>query len=436
MNPGLKIDDAEVCESGNLHYDQTRSLYYDSVANIYLLNRDGAHLNLEPFKVPDDLLSYKNLTTSLQDRLSEFLALYGAPSVSGGPGFGYVNETIAGVNIAEIAQSGNLAKVFLYGMTDFGASSPTYTISVGLTMAGGDVLTGNGTVTGKPAVPSQRFLGTYYNYQVAPGPMRRNATSLDFTSGGACAAPTPNGVSWSIVHVNGNSVGNPSAAYSAGSADNYSSAASLSGSTLSFAPMSSTVFPACGSLGLRGAVTNPHSGRSYTGYYTLDIVLYLTFGVSAQFTMKRMYVNFKPFCEYALEDGNQTIWSNCFPSGISVTSTYNSNNYAIWPYLVNPSATLWVGVDSLPANHQELMQAFNANPTLYRFTFNMNNTNYNSLLLDRSATALSGVGDWNADGSKGYYRIFRQYDLGNLDDDKYNGLENYILEAAYDTYSF
>ena len=210
----------------------------------------------------------------------------------------------------------------------------------------------------------------------------------------------------------------------------------MSGSTLAFAPMSSEVFPACGSLGLRGKVTNPHSGRSYTGYYTLDLVLYLTFGCSVQFMLKRMYVTFVPFCEYALEDGNQTIWSDFFPSGISVTSAYNSTNYPIWQLLLNPGNKLVVSQDPLPSTHEELMQAFNSHPDLFRFTIHFNDADYNSLILDRSATALSGAGDWNADGSKGYYRIQRQYDLGNLDDDKYNGLENYILGAAYDTYNY
>ena len=436
VNPGLKIDNAEVCESGNLHYDQSRALYYDSITSIYLLGTNGTRLDLESFKVPDDLLSYKNLTSSQQDRVSEFLAMYGAPSVSGGgSGFGYVNETIAGANCAEIAQSGNLARVFLYGMTDYGTSNPTYPIGVSMTMASGDVLSGNGTLTGKPAFPSQRYLGSYYNYQAAPGGLRSHTTAVDFTSGGAYAAPTQNGVNWSIVHIDGNSAGSPSAAYSAGSADNYSSAASMSGFTMAFAPMSSSVFPACGALGLRGTVTNPHSGRSYTGYYTLDLVLYLTVGCSVSFTSTRMLVNFKPICEFALDDDNHTLWSDCVPSGIKTTSAYNSKHYTIWTSMVTPVSNAWVSIDSAPANRQELMQLLNANQALYRFSFYFNSNDYNSLLLDRSATAFSGVGNWNADGSMGYYHLWRQYDLDNLDGVKYNGLENYILEAAYDTFN-
>ena len=434
VNPGLKIDDAVVCESGNLQYDQSRALYYDSVAYIYLLDKKGVRLDLASFKVPDDLLSYKNLTTSQQDRLGEFLTMYGAPSFSCGSEIGYVNETIAGANCAEIAQTGNLAKVFLYGMADFGSSYPTYTIGAEMTLASGDILSGEGTVTGKPAFPSQRYLGSFYNYQVASGTLRSNTTTLDFTSGGTYAAPTPNGVSWRVVHIDGNSADNPSAAYLSGSVDNYSEGASLSGTTLTFAPMSSNMFPACGSLGLRGKVTNPHSGKSYMGYYTLDLVLYLSFGCSVQFMLKRMYVLFVPFCEYALANDNQTMWTNCFPSGIGVTSAYNSNNYPIWNLLLSPGSKLWVSQDPLPSTHEELLQTINSHPELFRFTFHLNGADYNSLILDRSATALSGAGDWNVDGSKGYYRIMRQYDLGNLDNDKYNGLENYILEAAYDSF--
>ena len=436
VNPGLAIGNADVSEAGNRQYSQAHSLYYDSSAPVYLLDRNGARLDLESFKVPVYLLTYKGLSSSQQDRVSEFLDLYGVPVLSGGGvNYGYRNETLAGTECEEIALEGNLAKAYLYGLTDYGVSNPTYPISVRVTMSSGDVLSGSGVVTGKPAFPSQRYLGSYYNYQLAPGSLRSTTTSIDFTSGGAYLAPSPNGVTWSVVHIDGNACETPSSAYSAGSVDNYSSGASLSGYTLNFAPMSGTVYPACGALGLRGSVTNPHSGRSYTGYYSLSLILYLTFGCSVVFSNSRMYVNYKPFFEDALDDDNLLTWAEFFPLGFRMTSEYNSKNYQIWLTRFTALSTLSVSGVTPPDNYQSLMQILCADMSLYRFSFLVNGNNYNSVLLDRSASGFTGLGDWSVDGSKGYFRLLRQYDLGNLDDYNYNGLENYILEAAYDSFN-
>ena len=435
VNPGLAIDDALVSEAGNRECRQ--SLYYDSTAPVYLLGKNGARLDLESFKIPIPLLAYKDKTPSQADRVSDFLNLYGAPVVSGGGvNYGYVNETVAGQDCEDVARSGNLAKVYLYGLSDFGSSNPTFPISASLTMASGAVLSASATVTGKPAFPSQRYLGSYYNYQIAPGVLGSLSTALDFTSGGEFLEPTFNGVTWSIVHTDINACDNPPAAYSAGSADKYSAAASVSGPSLSFSAMGSTVFPACGPLALRGTVTNPHSGRSYTGYYTLSLVLYVAVGCSVSFSNSKMYVNFKPFCEYSLQDDNHSKWADCFPSGIQINSECASISFGLW--LTGGAGRLMLSFSGVPApdSTQGLIGTCSPDLSRFRFSFAVDGSDYSSLHLDQFTSEPSSFTGWDPDGSHGYYHIVRQYDIGNISAGKYNGLENYILEAAYDTFNY
>ena len=435
VNPGLAIDDAEVSETGNRQYYQAGSLYYDSVAPVYLLGTGGGRLDLESFKVPVELLAFKGLTASQQDRVSDFLALYDAPTISGGGvRYDYVNETIAGGNCEDVAQSGNLAKVYLYGISDFGTSNPGFTVSASLRTAGGDVLNASGTVTGKPAFPSQRYLGSYYNYSGAPGSLGSGTTAVDFTSDGAYPAPTRYGITWSIVHTSAGLSDNPFAAFSSGSTDEYSKGASMAGHTLSFAQMGSDLFPACGAFGLRGTVTNPHSGRSYTGYYTLDVVLYMPIGCSVSFKNSKMYVNFKPFFETALNDLNHDKWIECYPTELQVVSEVNSREYYLWQTHFTTLGTLSRSGVTPPDSYQSLMQTLSSDMDLYRFHFQIGSTDYTSLLLDRSASAYSGLWSWNTDGSRGYYHLVRQYDAASVAGSKYNGLENYILEAAFDCF--
>ena len=146
-----------------------------------------------------------------------------------------------------------------------------------------------------------------------------------------------------------------------------------------------------------------------------------------------MEIRYYPFFEY-LSLANLTNWSSGFPSGLKVTSAYNSSAYAIWNTNLFGEDVLTIPGVSYPGNKQDLIDLLYSDMSRFRFTFRLNGSNYNYLLLDSSATSMSGQGGWNVNGSKGYYRLVRQYDLGNLDDYNYDGLENYILEAAYDTF--
>ena len=436
VNPGLAIDDALVSEAGNRKYYQAHSLYYDTMSPVYLLGKNGARLDLEPFKIPGPLLAYKNKTTSQQDRLSDFLDLYGEPQVSGGGvNYGYVIETIAGSDCEDVAQSGYLAKVYLYGQNDYGAANPSYPISASVTMASGTVLGASGTITGKPAFPSQRNLGSVYNYQLAPGELWSSSAPIDFTAGGEFLDPTFN-CTWSIVHIDGSLLDTPSAAFQAGSSDKYSEGASISGSSFTFAPISSGVFPACGPLGLKGTVTNPHSGRSYTGYYTLSLLLYVSVGCSVIFANSKMYVNYKPFCEYSFQNDCYQVWKTGFPAGIKARCENTSSTHDIWLARFTTFGNLSFEDVACPDSIQNLIQTVSSDMSRFRFCFTKEGLNCDSMLLDSSAEELSGDRGWNVDGRVGYYHLVRQYDVGNLQSGKYNGLENYILEAAYDTFNF
>lgn len=437
--PSLKAGDAVISEAGNRQYDSDLGLWYDNSLTTYLADSDGNKLDLESFKIPEYVLPYRGMSGLDSELFSDLLELYGIPEATSGSAFTCLNQDLVAYdNCRSMYDESIFSRLYYYGTTDYDRNNTSFTSEVTMPLASGDTLRTSVNLTKIQAFPSQRYLGDVYNYQIAPSSMRSYTTDIDFTSGGTYYAPTFNSVTWDVVHADGLDYNAPAMAFSGGSSDAYSSAASMSGSTMSFTPMSSSVFPACGCIGLKGTVTNPHSGRTYTGYYTLSLILYVSVGCQIDFmTSDRLGVDFVPFCEYAVR-GNREIWAGYFPSNVKVLSGYTSSVYGIGMSLTpNYDCFIADGFESTD-DIGEAAAILKHYTGLFTFSFSVKGNTYTSLTLDMNASALASDEGFMEDGSKGFYKLVRQYDIQNFlyADHKYYGLENYIIEAAYESLDY
>ena len=436
VNPTLFVGDGIVSESGNRCYDSAGNLWYDSSSLVYLADSHGTKLDLMRFRIPYQLLDYKEKSPVDSDFYSEFMAFYGLPEMQTPSAYGARNVTwIEDGGFPGLSLDGNLATVYCYGTQNYGTSQPTYPLTVSVHMISGDVLTASGTLTGIAAFPSQRYLGSFYNYQLAPGAMRNNSTQIDFTSGGTQYAPSLNGVSWTVNHADGLDYDIPQMAYEGGSSDSYSAAAYMSGHTMSFRKMNQTTFPACGMMGLKGTVTNPHSGKTYTGYYTLSLILYVPFGCHVDPKLyNKITVSYAPFTEFTVAD-NIGIWSSCFPRGVRAQTEYLlREDYPLWNSANDPSDAIIMLLFQTPYTLDGVTEILSENMSAVRFSFFVGGQTYNELILDHSSNLFFADDSWLSDGSRGYYHLVRQYDLGTFNHgNTYHGLDNYLIEAAYES---
>ena len=436
-NPRLIIGDGVVSESGSLCYDLGLDFTYDSSTCVYLADENGIKLDVRRFRIPDPLLGYKGLSSNEAGYYHDFEALYGLPEIQSSARYG--SHTVYWSDVEDyldFVADPVLMWAYLYGTEDYSKSYPTFPLTATLQLASGEVLTANGTLTGIPAFPSQRYLGSYYNYQLAPGAMRSMTTNIDFTSGGTYYRPARYGVTWTVNHADGADYDMPQMAFGGGSSDAYSAAVSMSGYTMSFRQMDQTTFPACGMMGLKGTVTNPYSGRTYTGYYTLGLVLYVPVGCQINsLTGLRECLNYVPFTEFTVAD-NIGIWSSCFPRGVRAQTEYGSRlDYPLWNRF-NDVSTSGPEFSYYPVNAtlEQKMYSLSDEMSKVRFSFKVGSQTFSELLLDRSTNLSFPDDSWDSEGSRGYYRLVRQYDLGTFNHgDKYYGLENYVIEAAYES---
>ena len=433
-NPQLVVTDGVVTESGRLNHFYGNSYYYDSTVYVYLTDAQGNDLEVTRFKIPTQLLAYKNKTETERDYYSEFLAFYGLPDIQSSSRYGR-DVHLWTEDYDEFQYNPELAVIYCYGTDAYGDSAPAFPLTVSLNLSSGDTLTSTGTVTGIAAFPAQRYLGSCYNYQLAPGSMRSLTSQIDFTSGGNYRAPCFDGVSWTLNHADGSDYDIPAMAVDGGTSDLYSAGASLSGNTLTFSQIDDTTYPACGMIGLTGTVTNPHTGRTFTGYYTLGLVLYVPFGCHLDPSFgNKMTVSYAPFTELTVPD-NIGIWSSGFPAGIRAKTEYGAGlDYPLWRSGIDLTNAVTINHISPDATLEEITAALSQNMAAVRFSFKVGSQTFQELLLDHSSNVFFSDDSWSTDGSKGYYHLVRQYDLGTFNHGtKYNGLENYILEAAYES---
>lgn len=450
--PTLSLDDALVSESGNREYDEELKLFYDSRSVLSLCSGDGVRLDMGIFEIPPILISREVLSVS--DSYEAFRLLYPSPSFSASEDsvIGYV-ETGYGVQGGDyLHDNENLAALYLYGIGDFGQEGSQYGLRAEIELACGETLVADSAVEAIAAFPDQRYLGNVFNYQLAPGSLRSNKATIDFSSGGKYHTPSVHTAMWSVQHVSVSSdYLSPESAYDESESDDYSKAASMSGYDLSFDDMTSSLYPSCGAMALKGTVVNPHTRKFFNGYYTFDLVLYLSVGCYVKFPVEsggRLSVGFTPFTEYAEE----SLWRSHFPSEIKVKSKYDNNLYKISISGTNTVGETFAVSGYEPAGTLEsaLSQLY-GNITLFDFDFDFSSSSTgtplkigglvgkepetDNICLDRSYIISPSLKSL-INGCYGYYYLVKQsthpcFDYG----DKYKGLENYIIEAAYEDIS-
>lgn len=449
--PVLHMDDILVSEAGNREYDGSRNLYYDSIAELSLCDQSGSELDMSIFKVPDALVSSGALTVS--EPYEAFRALYNRPSFSASEEsiLGYVESGCGVDGGAYLADNANVARLYLYGTGDYPDGGRQYGFKAEIPLACGESIVANSVVNAIEAFPEQRYLGNVFNYQLAPGKMRSLSAAVDFSSAGKYLPPSINTNMWALRHLDSSGDHlSPASAYSTSKSDAYSKGVEMSGYELSFNEMSADNYPSCGAMVLKGTVVNPHNRKIFEGYYTFDLVLYLPVGSYVKFPTAsggKLRVGFTPFVEYSAD----AVWRSYFPSEIKAKSKYDGNSYEISMSGNNLVGETFAVSAYEPANNLGAAVSQLAGKTsLFEFDFDFDSSlslspNSSASLVRPGSGIIVPTDDILFDrkymssiydGSWGYYYLVKQYTHPCFDyGDKYNGLENYIIEAAYEDIS-
>lgn len=431
----IKANDGFITESGC--YNKTDSgQYYDSLISLYPAYSDGSQVSITNFRIPDELLEYLGLS-GLESAYSTYDKMYGYSYLYAD--WGSKGHYIPGIMILTqrfdfYESTGKIAEFRVFGKDDL-VQDQIFTLTFKLSGSGQ-------TTTAKlrciKAFPEQGHLGEVYNYQVAPGDMRSLSSAIPFDSD---EAPSKYNTTWTVRHSCSDVNTILEYAYNEGVEDVYSASTSVQDNALVFTPMKAKSFPSCGHLVLKGVVTNPYSKKSYTGYYSLDLVLYVSVGCQFDYIYNtdtkttKLGVSYVPFCEFSTKTLS-TEWTDYMPDFLQVRSSYNDQIYRI---KVPSSASDNAWSEAIDGNPkpiwQDAMAQLGPMKERFEFTFSQFFNEGTELLCTREGYGKypsgSDMQDY-ADGRMGYYHFVRQCDVANIAADKYNcGLDNYLIEAAY-----
>ena len=442
--PQLVLSDAFVSELGCYHQDD-QGLYYDSQLEAYLSDSQGNRLDMSSFATPAPLLESRSLTNTLANAYANFDAVFGKPSMTSDAPASKVRffplATTDEQRYSYYEDSGNLWAVKVAGINDLNVDS--YLLNVDLPLAS---LRGTATLSCLKAFPKQRHLGEMYNYQIAPGSLRSKSLKIDFTDGGQYYFPPVEFINWELRHSTADLSSSPEDAFNSGVESNYSRGASMSGDVMSFSDMSSDVYPSCGHMALKASVTNPYSGKTYNGYYTLDLLLFMSIGCQFDYlqptssSVGRIAVSFVPFCEFSTK-ADSALWADMLPHFLMAKSTQDTGSYRIQvPASASANSIIFSGADFIPgATYPLAMSKLGPHKDYFEFNLYAFFNSGTELLCNREGfqNLYPSIDMQNyKDGRKGYYHLYRQYDLANIPMNTYgNGLENYLIEAAYKTIS-
>ena len=436
---GLCTNDGFITESGCYSVTES-SQYYDSMISLYPAYSDGSAVGMDRFRMPDKLMEYKGLS-GVKSAYATFEEIYGYSIFSAT--WGTKGYCIPGFNPLDkrfefYESTGKLNEVKVFGRDDL-IENEQYNLTFKLS---GNSAVAVAAIDCRKAFPSQGFLGEVYNYQVAPGDLRSLVSLIPFGSG---KEPSRYCTTWSVRHSLADKDASAHQAYESASEDNYSDLASVKDNSFSFTQMSSTTFPSCGHLALKAQVTNPYSKKTYTGYYTVDLVLYVSIGCQFDYIYDsstdktQLGVSYVPFCEFSKRSW-ASIWNDNLPDFFQTRSSYMNKIYSIRvPSLPEENAWKAERSEKPVAILQNAMADLSSHRDYFEFTFSQFFTEGTELLCNRAGFGKypggSGMEDY-ADGRKGYYHFVRQYDLNNITPVAYNkGLDNYLIEAAYGSLS-
>ena len=275
---------------------------YDAVDfNLQMGDRDGNVLPLSDFAVPDEALagiisssgddSYGNLKIFVDDFINS--AAIGKYSKSSSAEYlassGCAGGSLSPEDAALISSSGIAAKGVIYGSGD---GSGNMTLGIGRICDSSAYfgILNKIDCTVNAAFPDQRFLGEFENTQLEINGTGRDdhlqELALDIYSGNSGSS----GAVWTVSRVDPAAGKTPNATlYSKAKSGHDNLSLSFTGDSqlkISLLPpqpdtqTTSNPFFACGAFCIRGSVTNPHTGKTVSGYYSFDLIL--KFSVLAQ----------------------------------------------------------------------------------------------------------------------------------------------------------
>ncbi len=279
----------------------------------------------------------------------------------------------------------------------------------------------------------QGYMGEYYNFQIAPDDMHSDRILLDRS--------LLKDAQWEVRRFLAEDEGETMAETWANADDRFTGL--LAGpfrdvetgrSYLSLLPpaeLSADEFFANGSYIFRGRVVNPQSGQEICGYYTLDIILYVSVISSVDISISglatsRVERTYVPLSRWSMP-GYEDFWNNLYPVEIydcetgyryrlnSLVGGYAVDSFEIPGAISNPQQsydTVYMALDGV----------FGKGPGDFEFCLIGGQHSVEELKIDRYTADM--YNSW------GYWHFVRQYDFGRR-------LENYIIEAYYhdfDTY--
>ncbi len=427
-------------ECGNLNRDSGG--WYDREADLHLLDEDGEVLDFTRFATPDAVLSLRG--QALNDR-NRYQSLYEAYSSAMWGEFsedGYAGASMTFLEDAldDLLPENSLARFRLWGLRAEGDRTAELQFNIvndGLLRMYQEAV----PLRVLPAFPAQRYLGQYENRQVAPGDLRAPSVALDFTRGGN-DVPAAREVSWTLYAA----LFDPADPPGPGMMDPSSKRCNnvrFDGARLQFSYDRLVGDPLCaGGYGIAGRTVNPHSGRVIQGWYTFDVVLYLSVGASvANLSETVAGYSFVPFCEYTAPYDSD-LWNDALPP-IPVKSQQEDGT-TVYTTVRVPERVSGHACSMSLNGHYDIAghsTAYNCYYFYYftnwqyfgEFSFYVDGRETTTLDLDRAgfaATTQFNTPDY-VRGAMGYYRLCRQRDIANLPDNGTNGLSNYLVEAAF-----
>lgn len=443
--PQISLNDGFVSEAGCYKQDD-KGRYYDSDFVAYMADSQGNKIPMNKFATPAAILTYQGKTNTLANSYANFERIFGVPAQgSNAPASKVYIMTL--INSATqryqyYEASGDLWKFQAVGVNDLPEDS--YSVYVEFPSTS---IRGEAELSCMRAFPSQRHLGEFYNYQIAPGNMRSRTLSLDLSEGGQYKFPPAGRVQWKVKQSTEDLSVEPSTAYASATESRYSSGVSISGTTMSFADMSTDIYPSCGHLAMQASVTNPYSAKTYYGYFTLDLILYMSVGCQFDYlqpsstTVGSIGVSFVPFCEFSTR-ANSALWADMLPEFLMTKSSSTSKTYSLnVPASSSANSFTLSGADYMPrGTFPSAMAMLGSHKDAFEFTFYAFFNSGTELLCNRAGyEKLYPANEMKAykDGRKGYYYLVRQFDLANMPEvGNANGLENHLIEAAYGSLSY
>lgn len=430
-------------ESGNLAYDAAG--WYDKELDLHLLDDEGFPLELSRFATPDAVLALWGITPDDESRYAALSEAYGSSMWGEFSEGGYAGYSMTFFEDAmeDLLPENSLARFRLWGLAAEGDEPALLCFNIvndGLSRYYEEAL----PLTVLPAFPAQRYLGEYENRQIASGDLRASSVALDFTAGGH-TAPISRGVNWTLSGADFSPSEKPCASMMQ-SRPRRCANVSFDGSALHFSYNRIAGDALCaGAYGLTGEVVNPHSGRTIRGWYTFDVVLYMSVGACvANLGETVLGYSFVPFCEYTTPYDSD-LWNDCVPA-IPIRAVLESGQKALTSLRVPLSAGEHAFPLSLNGDYRIFHHSFDYNCYyLYNFTnwqcmgdfyFYLDGRETTNLNLNREGYALTTAyshPDY-VRGVNGYYRLVRQRDLANLPRGNTFGLSNYLVEAAFGSF--